>query len=109
MTSALFDRLRSLAARRGTREQPRAPEESPGAYLDTLALRDAVLGDEVVLEEPRQHEFVIHEVVACRAHELGRFVGAASAWSAMDQLDDELSGYRPRTPVPEPAARAERS
>jgi hypothetical protein len=107
MTCALFSKLRFRAGRPGARSQASEPvDENDGQYLDTLALRDAVLGDEIVLEEPREHEFVIHEVVACRARELGRFVGAASAWSAIDQLDDELSGYQPRVAAAPAASHA---
>ncbi|MHB8690915.1 MAG: hypothetical protein ACYDHH_06680 [Solirubrobacteraceae bacterium] len=73
-----------------------------GAYLDALELRNAVIGDELVLEERPLREFVLHEVVDCRARELGRFQGAADAWIAIDELDDQLAE---RSPAPEATAR----
>jgi hypothetical protein len=65
--------------------------------LDALELRNAIIGDELVLEERPLREFVLHEVVDCRARELGRFHGAADAWVAIDEIDDALAE---RSPAP---------
>lgn len=45
-----------------------------------------------MLEEADTDELVLHEVVDCRAHELGRFTNAARAWEAIDELDEALAG-----------------
>jgi hypothetical protein len=56
-------------------------------HLDTLELRDAVLGEGVVLHETPAGGFVIHVVTAGQVQRLGSFVDAAAAWRALDDID----------------------
>ena len=79
---------------RGSRDADTGLDGPTGAYLDALELRNAIIGDELVLEERPLREFVLHEVVACRARELGRFHGAADAWIAIDPDDSILIRYQ---------------
>lgn len=58
--------------------------------LDALELRDAILGDGVVLNEESDGELLLHAVAGGRVRPLGRFGGAAAAWRAVDELDDPL-------------------
>jgi hypothetical protein len=62
-----------------------------GVYLDTLALREAILARDIVLQEHPGHGFVIHRVDGCRARRIGSFHGAAAAWEAIDEIDDALA------------------
>jgi hypothetical protein len=74
-----------------------AVEQDIGTYLDTLELRGATIGDDIVLEESPQKEFVLHEVIDCRARKVGAFRGAIDAWIAIDELDDARAGRHPAT------------
>jgi hypothetical protein len=65
-----------------------------GTYLDTLDLSQAIIGEDIVLEEPPRGGFVLHEVKDCRARRLGAFSGASDAWMAIDELDDIAAGRR---------------
>jgi hypothetical protein len=60
--------------------------------LDDLDLRDAILGEGIVLQERPSGGFVLYEVVAGCITELGRFDGAADAWLALDALDPVRDG-----------------
>ena len=64
--------------------------------LDSLELREAIVGDGVVLNEAPDGELLLHAVQAGRARRLGRFEGAASAWRAVDELDDPQIAERTR-------------
>jgi hypothetical protein len=76
----------------------------PARRLDDLDLRDAVLGEGVVLQERPSGGFVLYEVVAGCITELGTFDGAADAWLALDALDPVRDGTssirRERSSVP---------
>jgi hypothetical protein len=61
-------------------------------YLDTLDLRKAIIGDDMVLEESDPHQFVLHQVVDCRARRIGAFQGAVDAWLAIDSVDSAAAG-----------------
>jgi hypothetical protein len=68
-------------------------ESAQGVYLDTLELREAILADDVVLEEDHEgHSFVLHRVDGCRARRVGAFYGAAAAWEALDGIDAPVTG-----------------
>ena len=60
---------------------------APGDHLDAFELRDAVLGDGVVLHEIDEGGFVIHIVTAGQVQRLGAFIDAAAAWRALDDID----------------------
>jgi hypothetical protein len=64
----------------------------PARRLDDLDLRDAILGEGVVMQERPSGGFVLYEVVAGCVTELGRFDGAADAWLALDALDPVQEG-----------------
>jgi hypothetical protein len=68
--------------------------------LDDLDLRNAILGEGVVLEEAPGDGFVLYAVDAGCVNEIGRFGAAAEAWRAVDALDDarkaSASRWRPR-------------
>lgn len=74
-----------------------AVDEDIGTYLDALDLRGAIIGDDMVLEDLPQKEFVLHEVVDCRARKIGSFRGAIDAWVAIDEIDDARAGRSPAT------------
>jgi hypothetical protein len=71
-----------------------APDLVIGTYLDALDLSRAIIGEDMVLEEPSRGGFVLHEVKGCRAHRIGAFSGASDAWMAIDELDDVAAGRR---------------
>lgn len=54
-----------------------------------FAVRDAVLGDGVVVNRTSSGGFVIHSVIDGTPRELGSFDTIAEAWNAIDQLDTE--------------------
>jgi hypothetical protein len=62
-------------------------EPEPDTHLDALELRDAILGDGVVLHETPDGGFVIHVVTAGQVQRLGAFADAAAAWRALDDID----------------------
>lgn len=67
--------------------------------LDDLDLRNAILGEGVVLEETAGRGFVLYTVDAGYVSEIGCFGAAAEAWRAVDALDDarkaSASRWRP--------------
>jgi hypothetical protein len=66
-------------------------------HLDDLDLRNAILGEGVVLEEEADGGgFVLYAVDAGYVSEIGRFGAAAGAWRAVDALDDarKASAFR---------------
>jgi hypothetical protein len=66
-------------------------------HLDDLDLRNAILGEGVVLEEEADGGgFVLYAVDAGYVSEIGRFGAAAEAWRAVDALDDvrKASAFR---------------
>jgi hypothetical protein len=66
----------------------RSPQEPRGDVpLDVLDIRDAVIGDGVILHKAADGELVLHTVTAGRACSLGRFGSAREAWQAIDALD----------------------
>jgi hypothetical protein len=68
-------------------------QSAQGVYLDTLELREAILSEDIVLEENHEeHSFVLHHVDGCRARRVGAFYDAATAWEAVDAIDDEHAG-----------------
>jgi hypothetical protein len=60
--------------------------------LDDLDLRNAILGEGVVLEETAGRGFVLYTVDAGYVSEIGCFGAAAEAWRAVDALDDVRKG-----------------
>ena len=66
---------------------PSSPLDAPADHLDALELRDAILGDGVVLHETEDGGFVIHVVTAGEVQRIGAFVDAAAAWRALDDID----------------------
>jgi len=60
---------------------------SRGAYLDSLALRSAIAGDQLVLEMSPAQGIALHRVIDCRAHLIGWFADSAEAWRAVDSID----------------------
>lgn len=65
-----------------------------GTYLDALDLSRAVIGEDMVLEEAPGKQFVLHEVIDCRAHKIGAFQRAIDVWIAIDEIDDARAGRR---------------
>jgi hypothetical protein len=61
--------------------------------LDDLDLRNAILGEGVVLEEAPGGGFVLYTVDAGYVSEIGCFGAAAEAWRAVDALDDARKGF----------------
>jgi hypothetical protein len=84
-------------SRAGARRDDHVDPEShpiatgPELHVDDLQLRDAIIGDGVVLEESGTGDYALYEVSAGIASEVGRFRGAAPAWRALDMLDDALA------------------
>lgn len=58
--------------------------------VDSLDVRDAVIGDGLMLTKDSQQRWVLHSLEAGRASKVGRFVSAAEALSRLDQLDEEF-------------------
>ena len=69
------------------------PEVDPGVRLDDLTLRDAVLGEALVLIESGGGELTLHELTGGHVHPIGSFANAAEAWEAVDAVDDRATGY----------------
>lgn len=67
---------------------PRLPA-APAADLplDSLELRDAIVGQGIVMHETPDGGFEIHLVLAGAAQRLGWFPDAAAAWRALDDID----------------------
>jgi hypothetical protein len=55
--------------------------------VDALDIRDAVIGDGVMLTQNADREFVIHMLGAGRAELVGAFTSPAEAMNALDALD----------------------
>lgn len=55
--------------------------------VDSMDLRDAVIGDGLMLTKGSDHRLVIHTLDAGRARLLGKFDDAAEAWAALDELE----------------------
>jgi hypothetical protein len=83
------DALRADSLREGPLTAYGPP--AAGVYLDTLALREAILAGDIVLQEHPGQGFVIHRVDGCRARHVGSFHEAAAAWEAIDEIDDALA------------------
>jgi hypothetical protein len=62
-------------------------EEERGLAVDSLDLRDAVIGDGLMLTRSRDSRYVIHTLGAGRAQLLGAFDSPADALSALDALE----------------------
>ena len=58
-----------------------------GRPLDSLELRDAIVGEGIVMHETPDGGFDIHLVLAGTAQRLGWFPDAAAAWRALDDID----------------------
>jgi hypothetical protein len=58
--------------------------------VDSLDVRDAVIGDGLMLTKDSQQRWVLHSLEAGRASTVGRFVTAAEALSRLDQLDEQF-------------------
>jgi hypothetical protein len=69
-------------------------------FVDTLALRGALVGDGVVLTEPSEGGLVLYAVDAGRAELMGSFDHASDAWSAVDALDVPWHTHEPAQAVP---------
>jgi hypothetical protein len=78
-----------------------ADSEAPDrlTYLDTLALRDAVIGDDIVLEMRSHQPQAVYEMVGCRTRIVAYVSGVADAWEAIDAIDDARVNSLPRTRV----------
>ncbi|HEX4109730.1 MAG TPA: hypothetical protein VHX88_16460 [Solirubrobacteraceae bacterium] len=59
------------------------------AVPDTLDLSDAVIGEDLLLSAPESGELVLHRVQGGRAERMGVYADAASAWRAIDSIDEE--------------------
>ena len=85
---------RHLSARpQAARQLPTVPPADPP--LDSLDLRDAIVGHGIVMHETPDGGFEIHLVLAGTTHRLGWFPDAAAAWRALDDIDrhpDEWTG-----------------
>jgi hypothetical protein len=58
--------------------------------VDSLDVRDAVIGDGLMLTKDSERRWVLHSLEAGHANQVGRFVTAAEALSRLDQLDEEF-------------------
>jgi hypothetical protein len=58
--------------------------------VDSLDVRNAVIGDGLMLTKGRDHRWVLHALEGGRAKQVGRFTSAAEALSRLDQLDNEV-------------------
>jgi hypothetical protein len=66
-----------------------APTEERELAVDSLNLRDAVIGDGLVLTETEDRRFVIHTLDSGRAQLLGSFDSVARALEALDELEQD--------------------
>jgi hypothetical protein len=61
--------------------------EARGLPLDSLDLRDAVIGDGLMLSRDSEDRWVLHSLEGGRAQHLGTFADVAQALRLLDSLE----------------------
>jgi hypothetical protein len=64
-----------------------ATTEERELAVDSLNIRDAVIGDGLMLTQTEDSRYVIHTLGAGRAELLGTYDGVAAALAALDELE----------------------